>query len=178
LKLLRPISFLLLCVLLFYSTGYYFAYQVKLSEVKQEGFARIHDAILTNVVTISSGYINGEILNKDIELVEENEISWQGKMYDIISSTTNGNTITFKCVSDSKEDEANTAWVNHVKKNTEPTSDHSSAFKPFLVYMETHTAITFQLFVVIGDKIPVTAQNITPEAYLNIPSPPPWSFTV
>ena len=55
--------------------------------------------------------INEEVIiiystkDPDLKILDKDEISYQGKMYDIISSGKNGTTAFFRCINDTKEEQ-------------------------------------------------------------------------
>jgi len=43
--------------------------------------------------------------NRDFKMLDKDEIQYMGKMYDVISSRTSGNSIIFKCINDTREEQ-------------------------------------------------------------------------
>lgn len=52
-----------------------------------------------------------------IEFIEKNEFRFKGKLYDIISTQETEDSIFYKCINDTKEEELETVFVNYVVNN-------------------------------------------------------------
>jgi hypothetical protein len=74
------------------------------------------------ILKISKNEINDD--NEFIEL-DESEISYYGKMYDICKKDTIDNDIIFYCYSDENEDALQIAFTSFVKQQTNPNCNNS-----------------------------------------------------
>ena len=90
-------------MILFNLFGYYFVFKCDQICVKSEmkgmirnGSFRGHneEIILINPAT-----------DRDFKILDKDEIRYRGKMYDVISSKTSGNSVVFRCINDTKEEQ-------------------------------------------------------------------------
>ncbi len=161
------------------SSGLYISYQLSLYSIRQQQKEIIlHSEIFKGSVfefSFSRDYIH----DKDIDLVfvEDDEIMFNGKMYDIVSQQKSADSIFIKCIPDKIEDEIREE-VNNQINNTKGTATQKnfSAFKfnpgPFTIRSETENL----LFISKNKSASfLFLKNDTPVAqYINVASPPPW----
>ena len=110
--------------MVFNSFGYVVAFfQMKLV-FKNIGFEKTIGALPEHQLTtikIPQRDLTG---NKEFIELDESEISYYGKMYDIIRKEISGNDVIFYCYNDENENALNTAFTSFVQQNTKPNSDN------------------------------------------------------
>ncbi len=161
------------------SSGLYISYRLSLFSIRQhQKEVILHSEIFKGRVfefSFSSNYIHDK--NIDLVFVEDDEIMFNGKMYDIISKDKSADSIFIKCIADKIEDEIREEANNQIN-NTEGTTTQKnfSAFKfnpgPFTIQLETMNPL-----LVSKNKSAsfLFSKNDKPVAqYLNVASPPPW----
>ena len=96
-------SILFAGLIIFNLFGYYFVFKcdqirvkVEMKEMISNGAFRDHDVevILVNPAT-----------DHDFKLSDKDEFWYRGKMYDVISAKTLGNSVIFRCINDTREEE-------------------------------------------------------------------------
>lgn len=161
------------------SSGFYISCQLSLYGIRQQQKEIIlHSEIFKGSVfefSFSRNYIQDK--NIDLVFVEDDEVMFNGKMYDIVSQHKSADSIFIKCISDKVEDEIREE-VNNQINNTEGTTTQKnfSAFKfnpgPFTIRSE----IDNPLFISKNKSASfLFSKNDNPVAqYINVASPPPW----
>jgi len=163
-------AILLSAVMMLYSIGFYFIYEGGIRSAKES----IHSAIEAG--KYSEDIITIRIAKTDLQIIGENEISWQGKMYDVVSSKVEGEEIIFACLADKNETTMISTANDHIQKQADQSAGKKSISvnKNITLYFEEHSFIkTIQLFK--QDEWSVSSINLHTAPYHNIPSPPPWS---
>ena len=96
---------LLLALLLLQSGGYYIIFCADILEAKHEATDIVENADRNKelVTTLTFPFRDGTVLAADLTFNDEDEFTYQGKMYDVISSEKANGQITFKCYTDNKE---------------------------------------------------------------------------
>jgi hypothetical protein len=175
---LKKISAILLsAIMMLYSIGFYFIYQSELTAVKQSSQKAIESGSFSNdLTTIRVAYSNNKIQDDALEVVSQNEISWHGKMYDIVSSHIEGSTVVFSCFTDSKETSIIGSANDHIQKQADQPSGKKavSMAKNLNLYFEEQ-ALAYVDLSSIHSKWSLPIDKILPAPYYNIPSPPPWN---
>ena len=110
--------------------------------------------------------------------VEDDEIMFNGKMYDIAERIEAGDSIIIKCLPDKIEDDIRTEASNQLdKKDGATTQKNFSGFKfnpgPFIPVIEVRRHFTFGKDAT--GLFPVENSGKPLDLFLDIPSPPPWS---
>lgn len=101
-KALLKISTLLLCGLLLYnSLGYFMVLSVMRISVRHQKWSQILSVPNHKLTTFN---FNKNSVNPGFRHINKREIMVDGKLYDIARKTDNGNTITFYCLRDKKEE--------------------------------------------------------------------------
>ncbi len=118
--------------------------------------------------------------DKSVDLLfkGDDEIMFHGKMYDIISRRSSGDSIFFKCISDRIEDEVRCIVANEILNNNGRSASQKEnlviKFNPGLytnfiqdedVSLLPGNSVGSYLFYIV--------KKVSP-SYLNIPAPPPW----
>ena len=68
-------------------------------------------------IEIKFPYSNGIITDKDFNLIDENEFTYKGSMYDAVRTDVHDNYIYFYCINDSKEEKIDQQLENHIRDN-------------------------------------------------------------
>ncbi len=112
---------LLLVLLLLQSGGYYIIFCADILEAKHEAIEIVENADRNKeqVTTLTFPYRDGTVLAADLTFNDEDEFTYHGRMYDVISSEKTNGQITFKCYTDSKE----TSLTQNLKEKIESEKD-------------------------------------------------------
>jgi hypothetical protein len=101
----------------FNSFGFVFHFIIERENAKQEALEKITKLVskdLVEIVKVSiANYENGI----NIQKVDDREIRYKGKMYDIIKQEISKDSISFYCVRDDKENELEKELANAIRKN-------------------------------------------------------------
>jgi hypothetical protein len=172
----RLLSIFLVLLIAFNTGGYLFIYFQVGNCFKQIAFNKINDYIpLDNLELIKINVKSVDFNNTDIyERINDREVSYFGKMYDIYKEETSGDTLSLYCVSDEKEDVINNAIYTYIndKKNDNSNSALANIIKIFITIAivpceSNHKSInTYQN---ISYLYQISYQNI----FLDVPYPPP-----
>jgi hypothetical protein len=163
--------------MMLYSIGFYFIYQNELQSVKDANHSAIEAGKYSDdLTTIRIAYSNGKYQDKALEVISNAEIIWHGKMYDVVSSRIEGQTMVFTCLTDNKE----TNMIGSVNDHIQKQSDQPSGKKTISIAKNINLYFEEQLFVKVDPgsilsqwSLPVI--KVLPAPYYNIPSPPPWN---
>ncbi|MCX6244339.1 MAG: hypothetical protein NTU98_06485 [Bacteroidetes bacterium] len=105
-------SFLFAGLILFNLCGYFFVFQCEQLRVKNEMKGLIRNGFFRNEyeeITISD-----PAGNRDLTILDKNEIRYRGKLYDIVSSKVSGNSVTYICINDTKEEKLVAQCHNYI----------------------------------------------------------------
>ncbi len=117
----------------------------------------------------------------DLRFEEEDEVMFNGKMYDIISRQSSTDSLFLKCIPDHGEDEIRDLASNVIFSSDGKTASQKEntliKFNPglFTTFAREYNSGFFEInkppyyLTYIIKKIPVP--------YQNIPSPPPWQIS-
>jgi hypothetical protein len=119
-------------LILFNLCGFFFVFRYEQDSLKKEmkGWIR-------------SGFFRGQyeqitVTNpsacKDLRILDKDEIIYRGKLYDVVSSAVSGNTITFLCINDTKEEGLVAHYDNFLKWTTGLNSPQKSRTGQAMVY--------------------------------------------
>jgi hypothetical protein len=120
----KPISILLVLLIVFNSFGYIIAFFQMEFIFKNIAYEKISDVLPEDQLTVLK--ISKEEISSGNNFVEydEREISYYGNMYDICKKDTLDNYVIFYCYSDENENLLNTAFSSFVKQHTNPNSNN------------------------------------------------------
>ena len=160
--------------MLFNSFGYVVAFFQMKFVFKNIGFEKTISILPEDQLTIIKIPQSDLSDNKEFVEFDESEISYCGKMYDIIRKEISGNDIIFYCYNDEQEDALNNAFTSFVQQNTKPKSDNPVTYliknlikdAYFVKYLSRVNQNSFCEFYII---------NIQPyrNVYLDVITPPP-----
>ncbi len=160
------------------SSGLYISYLLSLHSIhKHQREVILHSDNFKNIIAEFSFPLNYALdENIDLVFVEDDEIMFNGKMYDIVQQYTSADSIFIRCIPDKIEDEVRDQVNNQINKTDGATAQKNfSAFKfnpgPFISDSET-----VDLSFIFNCRAPnFFSGNIQPlTQYLHVPSPPPW----
>lgn len=113
--------------------------------------------------------------NYDIIFIEEYEFRFNGKMYDIISKWETEDTVFYKCINDSKEEQLEKSFVKYVVNNSK-RQDIPLPIKNLLTFLNID--YFFNSLKLNIDKIQTCSIKTYPESFqienlVEVPDPPP-----
>jgi len=98
-------------LILFNLCGYYFVFKCDQIRLKKEMTETIRNG------SFRGNYEEITILNpatdRDFKILDKGEIQYRGKLYDVISTRTYGNSVVFRCINDTKEEELLARYDNY-----------------------------------------------------------------
>lgn len=171
-------TILLLIVTLQYTFGLYAVYVINAREIKQ----RMHQAIASGIFKpqeVVTLHIPLQDFNelKD-EYREHDEMSYRGKMYDIITTQQQGSYIMVKGICDEDETKITASFLRGMQKGNQfpvkRINDFSNAFSPFIL---DAVAYTFNP-VTIRKTLFLQKQFVFMNGrFQHVPTPPPWQVS-
>lgn len=130
-------------------------------------------------IRVPNNYVDDR--NIDLQFEEEDEIMFDGKMYDIISQNSSGDSIIFKCISDINEngvrDLAYKEILNSIGRKAGNKGNILLNFNPGLFINFSHDETSFFLSKNFLNMYPGYIIKKISDPFQNIPSPPPWQST-
>lgn len=168
-------------LLLFNTIGYYLVFCGDLLAVKHEAevFVWGHDSRSEKVVTLTFAMREGQPVATDLTFTDDDEFTYQGRMYDVISCTKSNGQISYKCYTDIKETALNQNLCKKVNaENDTPSPNHkNSVLKEFVKDYTLHHAEIFCFVPTIETSYTHRAKTKhQPSVYRPIVSPPPETF--
>lgn len=162
------------------SSGLFISYQLSLHNIhlQQRKIILHSDIFKDRIINFSFQKFCGKQKQNDLVFVEEDEIMYDGKMYDIIERSESNDSIFIKCIPDKIEDDIRAEASNQLQKNDgAATQKNFSAFKfnpgPFVAV--TVIKCYADLFKSTTELFPFENSEKLIDAFINIPSPPPWA---
>ncbi|MEO6638184.1 MAG: hypothetical protein ABIN25_07895 [Ginsengibacter sp.] len=174
-------AFLLFALMILFCGGWYISYKFSLYGIHQRQKEIIlHSGnIDSRVVTLSLPINFNENKNFDFRFIEEDEIMFNGKMYDVVSQYRSADSVIIKCIADITEDDIRSEAINQVNGLEGTTTQRNlSAFK-FIPELFTTTPGPLKLYCILKYSSQIylfrkIGNTIT--GYINVPSPPPWYY--
>ena len=173
---------LLVPVLLFNTLGYYLVFYGDLIEARHEAAVMIwgHEALGDRLVSLSFPLINGRPAARGLTFTDDDEFTYQGRMYDVVSSTQSNGKIVYKCYADNKETSLNQGLCYKINSDSDtPAQNHknNSVLKEFVKDYTPHTALEFCFATAYTDSY-IRANRTEKQAFIYRPivSPPPEIF--
>ena len=176
---LKQTAVILLLILLFLQTGgYYLIFSFNILEAKRDAlnFIENADKDYEHVTTLTFPIKEGKLMAQGLIFNDEDEFTYQGRMYDVISSEKSKDHITFRCYTDNKETELTQNVRDKIDSDKDaPAQKQKGTF--FLKIVLQHTPVCVQQFCFY---IPISsAYSVVyyyrpqPFIYRTIVSPPP-----
>ena len=180
---LKKIAIILLVPLLLFNTiGYYLVFYGDLIAAKHEAAVYMwgHDMKSERIVTISFPLRDGDPVASDMVFTDDDEFVYQGRMYDVISSTQSKGMIQYKCYTDNRE----TMMTQNLTKKFESDSDtptqkqqHNSPLKEFTKDYTHQKGESLRLMAMEIQSYHYLHRAVPqPSIYKAIVSPPPEVF--
>jgi len=169
------ISFFLLLALLVNLMGYFVIFQCS------RMILRCEMAEMIRTGTCEKKYETIRIANtgrgKNAELQDENEISFNGILYDIVKTTRNHEGVTYTCVRDDKEQNLLSKFSLLLRQTEAFGESHKARpilalFCQLILQATIQKATTQRPFTALAFNYPVLTCPISP-VYLPVFSPPP-----
>jgi hypothetical protein len=177
LKRLAVIS--LLPLLLFNTVGYYLVYYTDILAAKHEAEVFIwgHDSRSEKLVSLAFPLHDGEPLAEGLRFTDEDEFIYQGRMYDVVSSSRKDGKIIYQCYTDIRETALNQNLCKKVNaEHDTPSQDqkNKSVLKEFAKDYTTHLSDQYHYYsATIVTLIRPTLAEGQPSVYTSVISPPP-----
>ncbi len=161
------------------SSGLYISYQFNLYSIRhhQKEIILHSDGLKNRLVTFSFPANFSENKNIDLRFVEEDEVMFDGKMYDIVSQYTSGDSIIIKCIPDNIEDDIRSEASKQINSAEGTITQRNLSLFKFTSEPFTLEAGAFKFNYIINSssQIFLSAKNKQAiDCYLNVPCPPPW----
>jgi hypothetical protein len=119
----KLISILIIVLLFFDSCGYIFVYIELSNHFKQEASSKINDFIPDKDLEILSFHLSDITKNNSvIQIIEENEIKINGKLYDIFKKVCKGDSVYYYCLNDNNENILEQAFSTYITNKTQEDS--------------------------------------------------------
>ena len=177
----KVIAIFIFFVLTLCTAGFFIAWHISLQNIRISQKSAIlqigiHKDRIVKFV-ISKDKLNQE---NQFSFNGDNELQYQGQMYDVIDKTTIGDSIVINCISDKKEDELiQLVFSELVNKNDNSTGKELPIFKLKLDHFNNQSSYFFPVnitnnqhnFFLPPDHV------LLPQPFLNVSSPPPWIFS-
>ena len=148
---------LLVPILLFNTIGYYLVYYGDLIEARHEAAVMIwgHEALGDRLVSLSFPLINGKPAADGLTFTDDDEFTYQGRMYDVISSSQSRGEVVFKCYTDSKETALNQDLSLKINSDSDtPAQNHknNSTLKEFSKDYTQHAQLEYSFIPAFTDS--------------------------
>ena len=175
-RIKKIIVLLLASLLIYHSGGFILIYTPASFLIKKITKELIRSEVIDfSVVKFS---FTREEINSGIEglhWVYDKEFRYDGNMYDIVKKDTTGDTITFYCFADTKEDLLETSFEIHFQNGKETKSLDSNSNRINLLTLSdviTQPSDIKSIPFVVESSIPATNETgLT--SFLNVLTPPP-----
>ena len=169
-------AILLMLPLILYVSGSLLVYKLQLKAIKKEMRHDIAtEAFHTDsLCTIAIPIVHGQPVCLGFELENDEEIKWNGSMYDIVSSHSTSDTIYYQCIEDVKETALVEKYAGYIAHAVH--GKKHGHIKVFIAFFLVEKYIRLEAPPVItrtprhmagGVHIPLMFRG-------SVPPPPPW----
>jgi hypothetical protein len=165
-------------LLLFNTVGYYLVFYGDILAARHEAEVFIwgHDSRSEKVVALTFAMADGKPVAEGLTFTDDDEFVYQGRMYDVISTTTHDGYITLRCYTDSRETALNDNLCHKINSDNESPA-HNRKNNVLKEFTKDYTPHRLEIFCII----PVTVTSHTaatggmplPSVYRTVISPPP-----
>jgi hypothetical protein len=107
----KLLSLLFAGLILFNLFGYYFVFRCDQIQVKNEMKGMIRSSYFSG--HYEEIRITNPSSNRDFTMTDKDEFRFHGMLYDIISTKVSGNTVIFRCINDTKEEQLLARFDNY-----------------------------------------------------------------
>jgi len=159
-------------VILVYNQIKFYHKRVIKTSIRNNSFTQ-----LVEVLAFSKSGINEKIY--DLKFLEENEFRFNGRMYDVISKWETQDSIFYKCINDTKEEELEFAFVQFVVNNNN-RQDLPLPIKQILKSLNIdlfYSGFSSNFSNLNFDYLNFSSSDKLVIIYLEVPSPPPRILT-
>jgi len=165
-------------LLLFNTVGYYLVFYGDLLAVKHEAEVMIWGHKNTEkVVSIRFALKDNKPVGSDLIFTDDDEFIYQGRMYDVISSSRSAEYIEFKCYTDTKENTLAQNLCKKVDSDTESPAQKNKGNSSTKEFVKDYTPHEQKVFTVsqtlISSCFHMQRTQLQPLIYKAIVSPPP-----
>jgi len=140
-------------------------------QIKQNNFQEV-----TETLSFSKSDLKNKLVN--LEFIEEYEFRYNGKLYDIITQWETDDSIYYKCINDTKEEELEEIFVNYVVNNNH-RNDLPLPIKQLLnsLQIEYYLVSNQKIYPQLNSSFITCSEYQNPlDEFLSIPEPPPRIF--
>jgi hypothetical protein len=173
-------AILLVSLLIFDSCGYFFIYTELSNFFKKEAAEKINDFLPDNELEIISAHIT-EInsFNPNFVFVNDNEIKVNESMYDIYKTEFKNDSVFYYCINDKNENILEKAFSNYLESKTNNKPGNIPIHNILLNIIKIALApVNFNNnYIQFSINFTTIIPNILPQYSIDIPSPPPKSFS-
>jgi hypothetical protein len=137
-------------------------------QIKQNNFQEV-----TETLSFSKSDLKNKLVN--LEFIEEYEFRYNGKLYDIITQWETDDSIYYKCINDTKEEELEEIFVNYVVNNNH-RNDLPLPIKQLLnsLQVEYYLVSNQKIYPQLNSSFITCSEYKNPlDEFLSIPDPPP-----
>jgi len=137
-------------------------------QIKQNNFQEV-----TETLSFSKSDLKNKLVN--LEFIEEYEFRYNGKLYDIITQWETDDSIYYKCINDTKEEELEEIFVNYVVNNNH-RNDLPLPIKQLLnsLQVEYYLVSNKKIYPQLNSSFITCSEYQNPlDEFLSIPDPPP-----
>lgn len=113
---------LVLISFVFNAVGFIFLFVGAKEKLKEETWKEISELKSSKRIEVLSISVADYEAGKLLQRINEREIRFQGKMYDVVKEERQDGKLIFSCIHDEKEDELNKEFSNEVRKNLDSKS--------------------------------------------------------
>jgi hypothetical protein len=125
-------SILLLFLFLFNTLGYYFVFKVNQSIIQSEIRGMISSGLLNVKYTLVT--VDHPESNPQFKMMDHNEFTYCGQLYDIVSASVKGNTTWFYCYNDKQEERLISGFERIQNLDPGCGSSHKTKHTTALIY--------------------------------------------
>lgn len=171
----KIVSILLVLVFMFNVMGYYFVFEVNRSILRKNIRGMINSGL--NREMIVTVVVDNPETNLNFKKLDQNEFSYFGRLYDIVTKTVKGNVTWFYCINDKHEERL----IAGFEKINSGVSGSAASSRSGQLLAMLHNIITLALLNDQDDLITpgrravsIPVISVSPgETFLAILSPPP-----
>jgi hypothetical protein len=171
----KSLSILVLGIFLFNTMGYYFVFKVNQSIIQAEIRGMIRSGVHHTSYTLVK--VDHPEANPKFKMLDHNEFTYCGQLYDIVCQTVKGNTTWFYCLNDRQEEKLISGFERIQKLDPSLGSSGKTKQAQAIIYhMITLALVRGPVVLEYPDPLNVTFGfiKIQPVSPLQIPfSPPP-----
>jgi hypothetical protein len=176
----RILSIILILLIAFNAGGYFFIYYQLENYFKQIALNKINEFIpleRLEKIELNTKSVSSEAM-KNVKIIDDNEISYYGKMYDVYSiEYQNGITILY-CINDENEDIIQNAFSEYLnEKNSINDVKAVTNIIKILITLGLEPIHSFYNPIQSRNDLSFSYSILLQKINIDIPSPPPRFFS-